>query len=196
MLTIVGLGNPGIEYKETRHNIGWMVLSGVIDKRVLPTPVQSSRFSGLLSEGVMDGVDVAVLFPTVYMNNSGVSVARYLEERGSNDALVVVHDDVDIPFGDVKVSYDRGAGGHNGVKSIIDACGFKSFIRIRIGIAQKGFWGIVKRPIGEKLSAFVLSRFTKQEEKQMPALIEKVDAVLVHILKEGVAYAMQENNKK
>lgn len=195
MYTIVGLGNPGLEYKDTRHNIGWIVLTAIVKERGLPSLVSSSRFSCLLSEGVMENEEVGILLPTTFMNNSGVSVARYLGERGSKDALVVIHDDVDIVIGDIKISYDRGAGGHNGVKSIIDECGFKNFIRIRVGIAEKSFWGKIKRPTGEKLSAFVLGKFSKRDDERLTDAIQKVDSALVHILKEGVAYAMQEGNK-
>lgn len=193
MVTIVGLGNPGEEYENTRHNVGWRVLRAFIDVHGLPSLVPSSRYAGLTSEGVVDGVDVGVLFPTVYMNNSGGPVAKYVREKGS-DLLVVVHDDVDLAFGDMKVSYDRGAGGHNGVKSIIDVYGSSKFVRIRIGIAKKGFFGGVKRPKGDKLSTFVLGSLTKGEENVLPDVTERVDTALTHILNEGVEYAMQEMN--
>lgn len=193
MVTIVGLGNPGEEYENTRHNVGWRILRLFIDTHALPSLSPSARYAGLISEGVVNGVDVGILFPTVYMNNSGGPVAKYVREKGSN-VLIVVHDDVDLAMGDIKISYDRGAGGHNGVKSIIDVYGSSKFIRIRVGIAKKGFFGDVKRPKGDKLSTFVLGSLTKHEEKTLPEIAEDVDSALLHILKEGVEYAMQEMN--
>lgn len=195
MITIVGLGNPGDEYENTRHNVGWRVLRAFIETHALPSLAPTSKYSGLFSEGMVEGCDVGILFPTVYMNNSGGPVAKYVRENGS-DLLVVVHDDVDLAFGEMKVSYDRGAGGHNGVKSIIDTYGSSKFVRIRVGIAKKGFFGGVKRPKGEKLADFVLGELSKGEEKTLPEVAERVDVALVHILKEGVTYAMQEMNKR
>lgn len=195
MITVVGLGNPGSEYRDTRHNIGWMVLSALIEQHALSACVQSSRYTALVSEGVIDGIPVSVLLPTGYMNNSGVSVARYLKERGDINHFIVVHDDVDILFGDIRISYDRGAGGHNGVQSIINTCATKQFARIRVGVAQKNIFGVVRRPTGENLSSFVLAKFKKDESEALSAVFAKVDVALRLILTKGVEQAMQEVNK-
>jgi PTH1 family peptidyl-tRNA hydrolase len=195
MHTIVGLGNPGKEYENTRHNIGWLVLKHIIEVRGLPELSKSSRYSGLLSEGMLGEKPVAVLFPTTYMNNSGNAVSLYVKEKGSLGTLVVVHDDIDLPFGSIRVSFGRGAGGHNGVQSVIDSCGGKEFIRIRIGIAERGFFGGIKRPKGEELSRFVLKPLGTREMKALPEIAEKVDAALGLIIDKGVAVAMQECNK-
>ncbi len=196
MYTVVGLGNPGKEYRDTRHNVGWLVLSEIVEERGLPSFSQSTRYSALISEGVMEHTDVAMLLPTVFMNNSGLSVARFLKDHQCLERLIVVHDDVDLPVGDIRVSYDRGAGGHNGVQSIINSCTTKSFVRIRVGVAQKSFFGEeVRRPAGEALSAFVLGKFTKSEREQLLTISKKVDEALVHIFQRGVEYAMQEMNK-
>ncbi len=194
MYTIVGLGNPGDEYKNTRHNVGWILLEEVIAKNALPSLTKSSAYSGLLSEGVFHGVEIGILFPTTFMNNSGTAVMKYLKEHGTLETLVVVHDDIDLPFGDVRIGFDRGAGGHNGVRSIIDAGNSKAFIRIRVGIAQKGFFGGIKRPAGEKLSDFVLGNFKSGELKNLPEIGERVARALELILTKGVKDAMQEVN--
>ena len=194
MVTIVGLGNPGEEYARTRHNVGWIILSDVVTENALPSLVKSSRYGGLLSEGQLHGINVSILFPTNYMNNSGTSVQKYLKDHNQNDTLIVVHDEVDLPLGDIRISKDRGAGGHNGVKSIIDACGTKDFIRIRIGIAQKGLFGGIKKPTGEKLSRYVLGNFKSAEENLFPEIVDKVDRALELILKKGVEVAMNECN--
>ncbi len=194
MFIIVGLGNPGDEYKNTRHNVGWILIEEVVTKNALPSFTKSGAYSGLLSEGVLHGTDVGILLPTIFMNNSGTAVMKYLKEHGELETLVVVHDDIDLPLGEVRIGFDRGAGGHNGVKSIIDACNSKAFIRIRVGIAQKGFFGGIKRPTGEKLSDFVLGTFKSGEMKQLQAIGERVARALEFILTKGVKDAMQEVN--
>ncbi len=196
MFTIVGLGNPGTEYENTRHNVGWTILGDIVARHKLPFFSKSSQYAGQLSEGLLLGVEVGILLPTTFMNNSGSSVGKYVKEKGSLETLVVVHDDIDLAVGEVKISYDRGPGGHNGVKSVIDACGSTKFIRIRIGIAQKGFFGGIKRPKGEKLSNFVLGKFKGGEVKQLTEVIQKVDKALELILTKGYQSAMQEVNGK
>lgn len=194
MFTIVGLGNPGDEYKETRHNIGWLVLELIQEKNNLPSFVRSSQFSGIISEGVFHGEDVGILFPTTFMNNSGTSVHKYMKGRGPLETLIVVHDEIDLAFGDIRISFDRGAGGHNGIRSIIDACGSKKFIRIRVGIAQKGFFGGIKRPKGDSLAAYVLTTFKQSELKILPDIAARVQDALELIIAKDVQSAMQKIN--
>jgi PTH1 family peptidyl-tRNA hydrolase len=196
MYTIVGLGNPGSEYEKTRHNVGWLVLEWILHEHTFSACVSSAQYGARFSEGVLHGIAVGIVFPTAYMNNSGVSLAKYLKKNGSLETLVVVHDDIDLPFGDVRISHDRGAGGHNGIVSIIKECGSKDFTRIRIGIAQKGFLGGVKRPQGDALSAYVLGEFKVAELKMIPDISKRVDAALKLILEKGVLNAMQEMNIK
>jgi len=167
-------------------------LEEIIARASLPSLSKSAKFSGLVSEGVLSTVSVGILFPTTFMNNSGTAVAKYLAERGAREQLVVVHDDVDLPIGEVRISYDRGAGGHNGVQSIIDAIGGKNFTRIRIGVAQKGFFGGIKRPKGEALADFVLGTFTRNEEKQLSEVGHTVQRALELLLTRGHQVAMQE----
>lgn len=195
MHTVVGLGNPGREYERTRHNVGWLVLESVGERREFPESAKNARYVSLVSEGKFGETPVSFVFPTTYMNKSGGAVSRFLKERGQNDLLVVVHDDVDLPFGDIKVSFGRGAGGHNGVQSVIDALGGNEFARIRVGIAQKGFFGGLKRPKGDELAEFVLKPFSSSELKRIPEIAEKVETALAHIFEKGVPHAMQECNK-
>lgn len=195
MVTIVGLGNKGEEYASTRHNVGWIILERIIDQEGLPSPVLSNTNSGMISEGVYHSQEVRILFPYTFMNKSGSAVAKTLARDTTLNNLIVVHDDIDLPFGSIKVSTGRGSSGHNGVKSIIDTLGTKNFTRIRIGIAQKGFFGIIKRPTGEKLSRFVLGTFTKQEMLQLEKIQSLVSRALTLIVTEGLARAMEESNR-
>ncbi len=144
---IVGLGNPGEKYKNTRHNIGWTVLDYFIENEGLPGLVDSAKYAGSMSTGVVNGQEVTILYPNTFMNKSG-SAVRKLVPKEEAEKLVVVYDDVDLPVGDIKVSVGRGAGGHNGVASIIESLGSKDFVRVRVGIAPVSFWtGKAGRPL-------------------------------------------------
>jgi peptidyl-tRNA hydrolase, PTH1 family len=195
MYTVVGLGNPGDEYRFTRHNVGWLALETFVRLTQMPSLVTSGTFTSLLSEGVLAGEDVGVILPTTYMNNSGSSVVRYLTARkGSTERVIVVHDEADLPLGTIRISVGRNGGGHNGVQSVIAALSTPEFIRVRIGIAQTGFFGKVKRPTGEKLAAFVLGQFSAGERKQLDAVCEKAAAAIRLIIEKGPAYAMNAMN--
>lgn len=194
MYYIVGLGNPGEQYIKTRHNVGWHVLSYVLEKNNFPDMVPSSKYVGSISEGMLGGKEVTVLFPSTFMNKSGSAVKKLVTAKESIQKCIVVYDDVDLPLGDIKISVGRGSGGHNGVQSIIDALGTKEFVRIRIGIASKGFFGQVKRPKGPALSTHVLGEFKKKEEKILEEVSQKVNTALSLIVSQGVEKAMTECN--
>lgn len=198
MITIVALGNPGEAYHDTRHNIGWMVMEYVIRKRGVHPLVPSSLYTALITDGVLYGEDVEVLFPTTFMNKSGSSVKRYLDTRRdaheTTPTLVVVHDDIAIPFGDIRVSINRGAGGHNGVRSIIQSLGTTDFMRIRIGIAHVTVFGNIKQPESDRLSKYVLAKLKPTEMSKLDAVGEKVDRALELLITRGVEVAMRECN--
>lgn len=194
---IVGLGNPGEKYADTRHNVGFLVLKEVITHFGLPSPHTSKQFSSDVSEGVVHEVEVICLFPDTFMNHSGTAVAK-LVPKAAHEQLIVLYDDVDLPLGEVKVSYGRGDGGHNGIKSIIASLGTKDFVRVRIGIAQKTVWpwekGEVRRPKGERMGNFVLANFTKKERQELEAVAPKVADVISVLLLEGKEMAMNRFN--
>ena len=191
---IVALGNPGEEYTGTRHNIGWAMADELVVEFGLTAPVSSSKYQGLYSYGSIGDYKVNILYPTTFMNNSGVAVKK-LVPVSELSQLIVLHDDVDLPLGEIKISTSRGAGGHNGVKSIIKAMGSNEFLRIRIGVAQKSFFtGKVKRPVGEKLPRFVLAKFTRSEERVVQETEKLVAQAVALIVKEGGAVAMNRYN--
>jgi len=195
MFYIVALGNPGEKYSNTRHNVGWLAVDNVIKELRLPGLVDSSSDSGQISEGVIAEQEVKILYPNTYMNESGSAVKK-LVSKGEEHNLIVVHDDIDLPLGEIKVVKGRGAGGNNGVQSIIEKLDSKEFIRVRIGIAPKSFWtGKVKRPQGGgPLERFVLKPFTKGEEKQLPEVFEKVRSAIETVISEGLEKAMNQVN--
>ncbi|MBU1014916.1 aminoacyl-tRNA hydrolase, partial [Patescibacteria group bacterium] len=144
MYLIVGLGNPGKQYEGTRHNAGFMALDAFAAEHGFPEFKLSKKYSALVSEGSLQEIlapsKVVLAKPQTFMNNSGRAVRSLLakldlaEAKPSLANLVVVHDDIDIPFGEIRVVQNRGSAGHKGVESIMQELGTKDFTRIRIGI--------------------------------------------------------------
>jgi PTH1 family peptidyl-tRNA hydrolase len=192
---IVALGNPGEKYEHTRHNVGWQAIDHCLGEWELPDLVESGAQSGRSTKGQVAGNEVVVLYPTTFMNNSGSAVVKFVPKT-EVEQLIVVHDDIDLPFGEIKLGKGRGSGGNNGVQSIIDKLGSKEFTRVRIGIAPKSFWtGKTKRPAGGgPLERFVLKSFTTSEKKQLGEIFEKVKVALEAVLTSGVEVAMNQHN--
>ncbi len=157
MIFIVGLGNPGKTYERTRHNAGFLALDAFAKEHGFPAFKLSSKSKAFISEGEVDSQHVILAKPQTFMNKSGVSVRSLLKQGGK---LIVVHDDIDIPLGTVKVSKDRGSAGHKGVESIMEELKSKDFTRIRIGIQP-----LLGKP--ENVEDFVLQKFSPEE---MPAI--------------------------
>lgn len=190
---IVGLGNPGEKYKDTRHNAGWMVLDYLIETFGLPGAFESSKYAGRVSEGVFDGVEVSLLYPGTFMNKSGSAVKK-LVPKGEEGQLVVVYDDVDLSVGEIKISKGKGSGGHNGISSIVSSLGTKDFVRVRVGIAGKSLFGHTKRPTGERLPKHVLGDFKRREQKALAEVLPQVSEAIACILSDGVEQAMNTYN--
>jgi len=172
-MLIVGLGNPGSDYENTRHNIGFMVVDELIHRHNA-IRLSSSSFSGELYKFK----DHFLLKPLTYMNLSGESVIKVKQFYKLED-IVVIHDDLDLPFGALRIKKGGGHGGHNGLKSI-DSKISREYIRIRMGIG--------KPQHKTEVASFVLSPFTKKEQKCLTLLIEKtcdaVEYLLEHSLEE------------
>ena len=172
MITLIGLGNPGPEYEHSRHNIGRRILAHFMEKHGFSGMVRSDSFAGNISNGIVDGKEVMVLFPNTYMNESGAAAKKLALKGVVPENIVVVHDELDLPSGSFKVSYGSGSGGHHGVDSIVAALGTKDFVRVRVGISPTSFFGHLKKPHGaERVSRFVLGILGRKEEKQLDALL-------------------------
>ncbi|MDO8473987.1 MAG: aminoacyl-tRNA hydrolase [bacterium] len=164
MFLIVGLGNPGKEYDNTPHNMGFMALDEFAKANEFPPFKLSKKHSSLISEGILGLAKVVLVKPQTFMNNSGKAVKALLPKLSlgtpklslGRQELVVIHDDIDIPLGKVKVSKGSGSAGHKGVGSIIQSLGTKDFIRIRIGIQPE-------RGKPANVEEFVLRPFQKSE---------------------------------
>ena len=181
---IVGLGNPGAEYARTRHNVGFMIAELLIERWQLSKPKR--RFKGLLSEGRIGtpGVDTlvraAVLMPQTYMNDAGRSVSPARGALGIErlDHVLVLHDEIDIPFGEIRARLGGGLAGHNGLKSIRQGLGSTEFGRVRVGVDRP------PTTDPERVAAYVLGRFS-EPKADVEALVARAADAAERVLQDG-----------
>ena len=188
MIIIIGLGNPGEQYKNTRHNVGFMALDEFARENNFPEFKLQKKSNALVSEKIMGDENIILTKPQTFMNNSGKAVRTITKPYTLNPKplLVVVHDDIDLPVGKIKIVEERGSAGHKGVESIIKSIGNNGLIRLRIGIAGQE---------DAKAMKIVLKNFSKDEQKIINETIQKVSNALDLLIKEGLDGAMNEYNK-
>jgi PTH1 family peptidyl-tRNA hydrolase len=183
-LIVAGLGNPGPEYERTRHNLGWLVVDELARRH---GGSFRSKFSGRLAELRIDGERVALLKPETYMNESGRSLgaaARFF--KAEPDALLVVHDDVDLEPGRLQARAGGGLAGHNGLRSIAQALGTQEFLRLRIGVGRPG------RGDRRSVSDYVLSGFGSDED--VDALVTRSADAVETLIRDGLEAAQARFN--
>jgi PTH1 family peptidyl-tRNA hydrolase len=187
MKIIVGLGNPGRTYERTRHNAGFMALDELAGN--LHVNSTQEKHNALIGKARIDSEEMLLVKPQTYMNDSGRAVAAILRDAYKTVSdLIVIHDDLDLPLGSVRVKIGGGHGGHNGLRSIIDCLGSSDFIRVRIGI---------NRPALNMDSAdYVLSPFFAEERPVASEAIAKAAEAVTRIVVEGPARAMDIANQK
>lgn len=179
---IVGLGNPGVQYQNTRHNAGFMALDATA--RALGIRVERARFHAYCGEGVCDGRHVLLMKPQTYMNNSGEAVCEAMRfYKLSADRVLLLFDDISLPVGGMRVRRSGSAGGQNGVKSILQLSGSEAFPRIKLGIGAK------PHP-DYNLADWVLSRFSGKELSLMGETAEKAAAAAQLIVSGNIEEAM------
>lgn len=183
---IVGLGNPGLKYELTRHNIGFQVANFIAKK--IDEKFKRVQFNALIAKGTYKGKKIILVKPQTYMNNSGQAVgslARYYKVDIKN--VIVIFDDVDLPFETIRVRSEGGSGGHKGMKSIIQHfSNSQDFPRIRFGVG---------RPPGRMVTAdYVLQRFNKEEEKILDLYIQKAADAIFDIVENDIVHAMNHFN--
>lgn len=185
MYLIAGLGNPGPEYKETRHNIGYHVMA--VLSRQIGVPLEDKRFHSKSSQVKIDSKDAILLCPMTFMNLSGISISNWADFYGLDAKdILIIHDDLDLPIGKVKAAKNGGAGGHRGILSIIEHLGNVNFSRIKIGIGRPS--------MGEPIEEYVLSSFYEDEKDTMKKVIHlAADACRLFIV-EGIEATMNTVN--
>jgi len=172
---VAGLGNPGVEYDGTRHNVGRDFLRGLEKK--LPKKIK-------------------IVLPDTYMNNSGAAFKKLVTSKKAAEHLVVLQDELDLPLGVVKFAFGSGAGGHKGIDSIQKALQTKDFVRLRIGISPSTPSGKIKKPDAEKVADFVLGKFKPTEIEKLKKVRKTVADALELLFAEGLDKARTEINSR
>ncbi len=184
---IVGLGNPGKTYEGTRHNVGFAFLRQLAKKYHLEFR-EKSKWQSMMAEGSIGDVSVALMLPLTFMNNSGEAVAPALHYLNVDlSCLLVVVDDVAIPLGQLRIKLNSGSGGHNGLKSIEEHLNTNRFARLRLGVGD--------REEGD-LSSHVLGKFSQEEEKLVPDMMERGIQAVEIWLNQGITSAMDFANRR
>jgi PTH1 family peptidyl-tRNA hydrolase len=187
MKLLAGLGNPGDRYAETRHNIGF----AVVQRAAVAAGIALKRkgYQGLYGVGRVAGTETTLLLPQTFMNLSGASVGPACKSLGiAPGDLIVVHDEVDLSFGTLRIKVGGGHGGHNGLRSIIEVLGSGDFVRVRIGVGRP--------PLGGDVAGYVLNPFGSTERASLDAVVTKSAAAVATLLARGVAQAMNEFNNR
>ena len=187
MKLIVGLGNPGFRYRNTRHNIGFLVVKA-LSKR-LAIPMRKRKYRGLHGSGTVDGEKITLFMPQTYMNLSGEAV-REIAAKGKRrlDTMLVICDDIHIRFGSLRLREKGSAGGHNGLASVIESLGTSEFPRLRIGIGRDSAI--------DDVVTFVLNPFGAEERSRMGDVIDNAVRCVTLWIKEGAERAMTRFNQK
>lgn len=181
---IVGLGNPGAKYTATRHNAGFMV----VDQLSALMPGSSrERFQAAILETQHDDETLVFVKPLTFMNNSGLAVSQAARwYKASPDRILIIYDDLDLPFGSIRLRAQGSAGGHNGLSSVVDQMGTNAIPRLRIGIGRPEFGSTVN---------YVLSRFSSSEREDLPKVVELASDAAMSWLRDGIEPAMNIYNR-
>jgi PTH1 family peptidyl-tRNA hydrolase len=184
---IVGLGNPGPEYAATRHNIGFMVTATLAERNGIA--LKRKGHQGIYGVGRVAGTEATILLPQTYMNRSGTSVVSACQSLGVEPGdLIVVHDEIDLDFGALRIKVGGGHGGHNGLRSIAGALGETEYSRLRMGVGRP--------PAGGDVSRYVLSCFNAAERAQLQEYTEKAADALEVLVQKGPQGAMNLYNNR
>ena len=204
MRYIVGLGNPGEEYEMTRHNAGRMAVLEFIKKEGIDQPEFDKKLKALVAKGEIGNPAFAkasagkekfqIILPETFMNKSGDSLKPLALSAKKAENLIVVHDDIDLPLGKIKISFGKNSGGHKGVESVIKAVKTINFTRVRIGISRANAKGVVKKPSGDKFLDYIVGKFKPAELAEIKKAAKKSAEALRVIVSDGAEKAMGEFN--
>jgi len=192
---IVGLGNPGEEYDSTRHNAGRMAVEFFAKSAGLNSFKADVRKKATTGGGLVGKTAVASVLPDTFMNKSGSAVAKYVKNQKAAERMVVVYDDLDLPLGSIKISFDRSSGGHKGLESVIRAVKTQKFPRVRIGVSPSTASGTLRKPEGKKVvNNFILTKFRAHELEILKRVFKRTAEALETIVLEGREIAMNRFN--
>ncbi|MFC1946812.1 aminoacyl-tRNA hydrolase [Chloroflexota bacterium] len=193
MKLIVGLGNPGRRYEKTRHNLGFICVNRLA--REFNIKMNKSQGKARTGKGSIAGNEVLLARPQTYMNLSGESVKLLLNKtRTGTDDLIVIHDDLDLPVGKIRVRFGGGSGGHKGINSIFQETGSRDFCRVRIGIGRPSKFKDNVEIQEDDVIDYVLSNFTRDEKKVIEKIIPLASEAVVSLITEGLTATMNEYN--
>lgn len=182
MYLIVGLGNPGSDYARTRHNVGFLFVDYLAERHGLS--FAASKWQAQVASAKLWGSSLVLVKPETFMNRSGMAVARIAAYyKVAPEHIVVIHDDLDMPAGRVKILADRGAGGHNGIRSLISQLGAKDFPRIKVGIGRPPQNGM-------PVEKYVLANFSSEEADRVQAVFPRIEEGLQLMVEKNIAAAM------
>ena len=194
MRYIVGLGNPGEGYEMTRHNAGRMAVLEFIKKEKIDQPEFDKKLKALVAKGEIGKSKFQIILPETFMNKSGDSLKPLALSAKKAENLIVVHDDIDLPLGKVKISFGKNSGGHKGVESVIKAVKTINFTRVRIGISSTSAKGVVKKPSGDKFLDYIVGKLKPVEMAEIKKAAKKAAEALKVIVSDGTEKAMGEFN--
>ena len=193
MNLIIGLGNPGRGYANNRHNVGFICLSHFARTQGIRFDKKQGR--ARIGTGEVAGSKVVIAKPQTYMNSSGESVNRLIKKFDINlDDLLVIHDDLDLPLGRIRIRYGGGSGGHKGIDSITNELGSQDFIRLRVGIGRPVKNEGTTEFSDDEIITYVLSDFTPDEKQTIAQVIPRVSEAILCLLTEGSTVAMNKYN--
>lgn len=188
---VVGLGNPDEEHIRTRHNAGRMAVEYFAKEKKLGEWKNDGMSKSFVARGAVGKALVVCLLPNTYMNKSGSAVVKFVKSVKAAEKLAVVYDELDMPLGSIKISFDRGSGGHNGLDSVMRSVKTRAFVRVRIGISPVNAKGEVKKPQGEKdVEKFILGEFKTGELATLKASLKRASQALETIILAGHEKAM------
>jgi peptidyl-tRNA hydrolase, PTH1 family len=194
-MLIVGLGNPGEEYKLSRHNTGRIILENIAKSNDFSEWKNNMKSKSFCTKGEIGKEKFDFMLPETFMNNSGVAVSQVIDNPKKLKNLIVIYDDIDLPIGSYKISFNRSSGGHNGLESVIKKVRSKEFIRIRIGISPTTQSGKIRKPKGEEaILKFLLGKYKEDEFKEIKKISKKVSEIITMISAEGKDKAMSVYN--
>jgi PTH1 family peptidyl-tRNA hydrolase len=194
---IVGLGNPGKEYEKTRHNAGRMVVELLAKQEGFAAFDYKKTADALVTEGSIGGEKVVLVLPETFMNKSGKSVMAFVKSVKAAKNLLVIHDELDLPLGALKMVFGRNSGGHKGVESIMRSIKTKDFARLRVGISGEGKKHQAKKPSDEeKVIKHVIGKFKPTEDALLKKMLKKSAESARLFVTDGIEKATQEANTR